>query len=360
MASQEKRKDAQQGAGTNATQKGVLILTVIVTVIVTVIGLSIIAMAYSGGSFYVSFATTGIVIFLLSLAIMSGLTYYSILPDPTGGNRRKSLILDKKEIRRSIAITFTILYILLISIYIHKIESATPAISTVYSFVNETVINKTANFSFSTVTILNETTNLTGNDLRGEGLTHLSSLITAFTTLYAIIIAFYFGSRVYEKIKEIKDAEDALKIQYIMDEIDKDEFRFKSGVLRGIKPNSELELSGSLVSTEKKVTIKHTGGDAICLKEIWVIIKVDKVKTKFGLATSDSKNDYFNVTEEMVINLEKGKVTVESIKIVIEEDTISADGVAKAWVLDKEVEVTVVYKQTNEIISPMGKETIAK
>lgn len=303
------------------------------------------------------FLIVGIISFLFSLAVMSLLTYLSIHPDERH-KRRKSFILDRKEIRRSIAITFTILYILLLTFYFREVESATQATSALKTFVNETVINVTANSSFTTITIINNTTNLTGNGLTSEGLTQHNSLMSAFTALYAVIIGFYFGSRAYEKIKELKDAEEVLKIQYITDEIGKDEFREKRGVLRGLKPNAQLVLLKPIISTEKKITIKHNGGDAIYLKDIMVIIKVKKQKTKFGLAPSDSKKDDFTVTEEMVIDMEKGKETITVEGIAIKKNDISDDGVAKVWNLNEEVEVNVVYKPTNEIISPMEKETI--
>jgi len=113
-----------------------------------------------------------------------------------------------------------------------------------------------------------------------------------------------------------------------------------------------------IISTVKKITIKHNGGDAIYLKDIMVIIKVKKLKTKFGLAPSDSEKDDFKVTEEMVIDMETGKKTITVERIDIKKNDISDDGVADVWKLDEEVEVNVVYKPTNEIISPMEKETI--
>jgi hypothetical protein len=128
------------------------------------------------------FFIAGITCFLSSLAVMSFLTYLSIHPDERH-KRRKSFILDRKEIRRSIAITFTILYILLLTFYFREVESATQATSVLKTFVNETVINVTANSSYSTITIINNTTNLTGNNLTGAGLTQHNNLMSAFTAL---------------------------------------------------------------------------------------------------------------------------------------------------------------------------------
>jgi len=236
--------------------------------IVTVIGFAILTI-YNGiidlsnNRFGSSLLCIGIGSFLLSLIIMSLFTYYSI-PAKEAAKRTKSLLkLDKKEIRRSITISFTILYIFMISFYFRELESATHVATTVNSIVNETVLNVTANSSFTTTTILNKTIDLTGNALTGEGLTHLSSVIKGFTTVYLVIIGFYFGSRVYEKIKEIKDAEEVLKIQYIMDEISEKEFKDKMEVLKGTSPSPQLEPESDV----KKMTIEHKGGIDIIQKD---------------------------------------------------------------------------------------------
>ncbi len=301
------------------------------------------------------FFIVGIISFLFSLIVISILTYLSIHPDESH-KRRKSFILDRKEIRRSIAITFTILYILLLTFYFREVESATQATSALKTFVNETVINVTANSSFTTITIINNTTNLTGNHLTGEGLTQHNSLISAFTALYAVIIGFYFGSRAYEKIKELKDAEEVLKIQYITDEIGEDEFREKRGVLRGITPNSQLKIIEPITSEKKRITIKHNGGADIYLKAIDVVIKVCGKKTTLDLAQYVGNEDYFKVTEIMVIDMKKGTITVDDVNII--KENISSDALTTEWKSCEEIEVDVVYKPTKEIISPMEKETI--
>jgi uncharacterized membrane protein len=320
----------------------------------------------------------GIGSFILSLVIMSCLTYLSI-PAEKGNKRRKSLILDRKEIRRSIAISFTILYILLISFYFYEVEYVTSVVSIVNSTVNETVRNVTTNSSFTTITILNKTTNLTGNGLTGEGLTHLSSIITAFTTVYVVIIGFYFGSRVYEKIKEIKNAEEALKIQYIMDEISEDDFDNKMEKLRRrIKPNSQLKILKPIKSNKKEITIEHRGGENIGLKDIMMVIKIDKKRIKFDLIPSDNnkdgeepKSNVFVVNDEMVIDMDKiiaddrDVITVNGKSISVKKKDIYDDigdefkwkkGEKLTWEKSMKVEVNVIYKPTKEIISTMKKE----
>jgi hypothetical protein len=177
--------------------------------------------------------------------------------------------------------------------------------------------------------------------------------MSAFTALYAVIIGFYFGSRAYEKIKELKDAEEVLKIQYIMDEIGADEFREKRWVLRGLKPNSQLEMKKD--KDKNEITITHEGGDNIAISGIRMIMKVNKVKKKFDLLPSNSKQDkdIFEVTDKMVIKMEQKKVTFEVENKPIPSH-IYDDGVAMAeWNNTVDVEVNVVYKPTNEIISTM-------
>lgn len=329
---------------------GVIILGLCI-VVSTLISISLL----SNLPFSTLFFIVGIISFLFSLAVMSLLTYLSIHPDESH-KRRKSFILDRKEIRRSIAITFTILYILLLTFYFREVESATQATSALKTFVNETVINVTANSSFTTITIINNTTNLTGNGLTGEGLTQHNSLISAFTALYAVIIGFYFGSRAYEKIKELKDTDEVLKIQYIMDEIGADEFREKRGVLRGITQNSQLKIIEPITREEKRITIKHNGGADIYLKAIDVVIKVCGKKTTLDLAQSVGNEDYFKVTDVMVIDMKKGTIAVDDVNII--KENISSDALTTEWKSGDEIEVDVVYKPTKEIISPMEKQTI--
>lgn len=283
------------------------------------------------------FCIVGIISFVFSLILMSHLTTLSIHPDERH-ERRKSFILDRKEIRRSIAITFTILYILLLTFYFREVESATQATSVLKTFVNETVTNVTTNSSFTTTTIINKTTNLTGNNLTGAGLTQHNSLMSAFTALYAVIIGFYFGSRAYEKIKELKDAEEVLKIQYIADEIGEDEFTEKRGVLRGLKPNSQLE-----IEKDENITILHRGGDDIPIRDIRIIIMG---KTgKLDLGPSDKKK-YFEVTDKMVISTENGKIVV-TIKST---DYTKEFPNREVWDANEAVKVYVVYRPTKEII----------
>jgi len=252
--------------GENGGKAPVILIVVLIFIgIVSVIAIFKGVCDLFNNRFGASMLCTGIGSFLLSLIIMSFFTYFSIPAKETEKRKKSLLKLDRKEIRRSIVISFTILYILMISFYFREVESATHVTSAVNSFVNETVLNVTANSSFTTTTILNKTTNLTGNGLTGEGLTltHLSRVIAAFTAVYLVIIGFYFGSRLYEKIKEIKDAEEALKIQYIIDEIGEEEFNKKMGVLKGTSPNSQLEQE----SDEKKITIEHKGGIDIIQKD---------------------------------------------------------------------------------------------
>ena len=288
----------------------------------------------------------GIGSFLLSVVIMSIFTYYSIPSEKVEKRVNSLLKLDRKEIRRSIAISFTILYIILISFYVREVESVTHVISAVNTSVNETVLNVTANSSFTTITILNETTNLTGNGLTGDSLTHLSNVITAFTSVYLVIIGFYFGSRVYEKIKENKDAENALKIQYIMDEIDEHEFKEKMWVLRGVK------LLFEVTTNDEQIIIHHKGGDDIHLKKINIIIKVKGREMKISFKSNGDKEYVFKVTDKIFIDMKNGTKTIKLNNTEIKGDIVHG-GIDALWEKNAEVEVYMVYTSNKEIICSM-------
>jgi uncharacterized membrane protein len=279
----------------------------------------------------VSFATIGIGCFLFSLALMSFLTYCSIPQDLKKVRRKSLLILDRKEIRRSLALSFTILFILLIAFYFLTAEGDLP-------------------------TPLNANT----TKLEGEKLTGLSQIITEFALIYVVIIGFYFGSRVYEKIKEIKNAEETLKFQYIMGEIEGRDFSKKMGVLRGLKTKPQLEIKA--IRSEKKITIEHKGGDAIDLKDAKVIIEMNKKKTWIDPVAHAGGKDDFKEGEKMEIDMgDEIKVNVFPIKVVDNETTtdtgIKSEDFCNCitnddWIKGGNVEITVIFRDTTgEIIS---------
>jgi hypothetical protein len=232
------------------------------------------------GRFGVSFATIGIGCFLFSLALMSYLTCCSIPQDDEKRRRRSLLLLDRKEIRRSLAISFTILFILLIAFYFMEAE-------------------RVVNYAINPLQPLDENR----TKLAVEGLASLSNVITAFATIYVVIIGFYFGSRVYEKIKEIKNAEETLKIRYIMDDIEFDEFKTKTKVLKGLKTKPLLEIKA--IKRGHKITIEHKGGDAIDLKNAKIKIEVNEKKAWIDFAAHACKKDVFEEEEKMEIDMDE-------------------------------------------------------
>lgn len=78
-----------------------------------------------------------------------------------------------------------------------------------------------------------------------------------------------FGSRIYEKVKEIKDAEELLKIEFILDEINSDEFRKKMKELREKTINIENIMVNS---TKEKVTIavRNIGSEEVTVDRVYV------------------------------------------------------------------------------------------
>lgn len=326
---------------------------------------------------------TGILSFAISLLIMSFFTYFS--SSANNEQRVKSLFrLDRKEIRRSIAISFTILYIMIIAFFFQEAASVSKSLAAIS---NELGMGTPMNTSM--IAAMNTT-------LTAKGITPLSNGLSAFTTVYLVIIGFYFGSRVYEKIKEIKDADEVLKIQYIMDEISEEDFDKKMEKLqRKVIPNSQLEIT-EIASAENKITIKHQGGENINLKDIRIIINVEKEEqieasenaqktngnnknvnmieshansklkssTRFDLVMDNRKEDgeepkltVFGVKDEMVITMKKKNndaclaITVKGKPIVVTNN--SCDNIGEGFMcnVDTTVEVSVIYKPTKEIIA---------
>jgi hypothetical protein len=294
-------------------------------------------------NFGVSFASIGIGCFLFSLALMSYLTYCSIQDDEKR-RRRSLLILDRKEIRRSLALSFTILFILLIAFYFLEAE-------------------RVVNSAFNSLQTLDENR----TKLAVERLTSLSNVITAFTTIYVVIIGFYFGSRVYEKIKEIKNAEETLKIRYIMDDIEVNEFHAKMKVLRGLKTTPLLEIKA--IKGGHKITIEHKGGDAIDLKNAKVTIEMNKKKTWIDPVAHAGKKDVFKEGEKMEIDMgDEIQDDDYPIKVANKETTKDTGIKMKSfcncitdgdWTPGGNVEITVIFTDTTgEIISVNEKSTI--
>lgn len=209
---------------------------------IALVGVGIIYMQFTE-DYYLSFFTIGVGSFILSLMVMSYLTELSL----SEGDRRKSIILDRKEIRRSIAISLTILYILLISLYLREVASVLPPTDNV-----------------TNVLTTNGTTSLINT-----GLTTFKDVIVAFTGVYTVIISFYFGSRIYEKIKEIKNAEELLKIQFLLGDINSKDFRRKMNELRG----KGIIIENIKINSEKKllINVRNIGDKKVKVDSVYVI-----------------------------------------------------------------------------------------
>lgn len=120
--------------------------------------------------------------------------------------------LSKGEVRKSIVISLTVVYIILLSLSFYQTYTYEPA------------INVTSNTSMITTNLT--TFNVTSETVPVQA---IGNFIQNFLYVYIVIIGFYFGSRLGERIKmfkELKDMEplDIAKRRYAMGDIDYDTF----------------------------------------------------------------------------------------------------------------------------------------
>lgn len=242
--------------------------------------------------------------------------------------------LSRGEVRKSIVISFTVVYIILLSLSFDK--------------TTHLATNVTSNITALNVTAQTVPIQAIGNFTQN------------FLYVYIVIIGFYFGSRLGERIKtftELKDLDplDIAKKRYAMGDIDFDAFKKIRTDLA--KPISQLKV---IKATENEIRIKHEKGDDIDLKDVRMIIKANKKKTKIDpVAVSTGKKDVFEVTDEMVIHMKqvitpgKDAIEVDSKSTGVESNHIS-DGITdNEWKKNKDFEVIVIYKRIGEIISEM-------
>ena len=138
---------------------------------------------------------------ILSFVIPLGLSFYSKCNLGTK--------LSKGEVRKSIVISLTVMYIILLSLSFAGTADM-PAINDTY--YNRTIVDSTSNtttFENSTIQTIPATVNIIQN----------------FLYVYVVIIGFYFGSRLGERIKMLKELKnlkplDILQKRYAMGEID--------------------------------------------------------------------------------------------------------------------------------------------
>jgi uncharacterized membrane protein len=120
--------------------------------------------------------------------------------------------LSKGEVRKSIVISLTVVYIILLSLSFYQTYTYEPA------------INVTTNYSMGATNLT--TFNVTSETVPVQA---IGNFIQNFLYVYIVIIGFYFGSRLGERIKmfkELKDMEplDIAKRRYAMGDIDYDTF----------------------------------------------------------------------------------------------------------------------------------------
>lgn len=117
--------------------------------------------------------------------------------------------LSKGEVRKSIVISLTVMYIILLSL---SFAGTADMPATNVTYYNRTIIDSTSNtttFENSTFKTIPATVNIIQN----------------FLYVYVVIIGFYFGSRLGERIKMLKELKnlkplDILQKRYAMGEID--------------------------------------------------------------------------------------------------------------------------------------------
>ncbi|MEA2000088.1 MAG: hypothetical protein U9N61_12295 [Euryarchaeota archaeon] len=137
--------------------------------------------------------------------------------------------LSTGEVRKSIVISFTIIYIMLLCLSFDK--------TTDLATVNNTTLNivTQGNITFST---LNNTTVFNGISTQTVPIQALGNFTQNFLYVYIIIIGFYFGSRLGERAMVLKylqtlDSMDIARRRYAMGEIDSDTFNEMEKKLNG-------------------------------------------------------------------------------------------------------------------------------
>ena len=285
--------------------------------------------------------------------------------------------LSKGEVRKSIVISFTVVYILLLSIsffqstYEPTININNSSKTIVYEELNIAYekLNITPNSSRETANVEQnnitpnssiETTNVTttfdiSTEVPNEA---IGNFIHNFLYVYIIIIGFYFGSRMAEKIGVFKqfgvNPLEIAQARYAMGDIDDETFKkIRTNLVTA--PISRLKISAT--SDPKKITIKHEKGTDIDLKNIRMIIKMNGKTTKVDPVACAGKKDVFEVTDDMFIYMEKiitpadDAITVNDNSTGVKKGDISVGITEEEWKKDKEVEVTLIYEPHGEIIS---------
>ena len=168
--------------------------------------------------------------------------------------------LSKGEVRKSIVISLTVMYIILLSL---SFAGTADMPATNVTYYNRTIIDSTSNtttFENSTFKTIPATVNIIQN----------------FLYVYVVIIGFYFGSRLGERIKMLKELKnlkplDILQKRYAMGEIDSDTFdnmkdnladHEELGILHKLLETGKIDANKYKIYEELKKQLKHNNNES--------------------------------------------------------------------------------------------------
>ena len=238
--------------------------------------------------------------------------------------------LSKGEVRKSIVISFTVVYIILLVQSFEKTRELATSNATINAITNA-ASNVTIN-----ATVTAATNNATTQAIPIEA---IGNFTQNFLYVYIIIIGFYFGSRLCEHFKvfqALKDVDplDIAKKRYAMGDID-------STTFNGIKNDFEAEPVLKILEVNKDIIkIKHKGGEEIDLKNATMIIKANDKRTTIHPA---DKEVVFKAGD--VMEIENGG----PIKIG-DEPTGGAVPPSNRWEENGTVEVSLFYTGERKIM----------
>jgi len=198
--------------------------------------------------------------------------------------------LSKGEVRKSIVISFTVVYIiLLVQSFVKTLELAT----------NNAITNAATNATNNTFVIpsLNATT-------QAIPIEAIGNFTQNFLYVYIIIIGFYFGSRLCELFKVfqvLKDVDplDIAKKRYAMGDIDSTTFK---GIKNDLGAEPVLKISDA---NKDIIKIEHGEGEAIDLKKTTMILKANDKKITIHTVAHPGKKAVFKAGDVMEINMTK-------------------------------------------------------
>lgn len=192
--------------------------------------------------------------------------------------------LDNGEVRKGIAISFTVFYLILLSLFFFSVtlpqvsgNNSSSEAAKLWTSVNAragdtgvlTVLNagKATDPKAGDDSKNKDTKNdTTGQTFPGQIPPYaVKDLLTNFIYVYVIIIGFYFVSRVFEDFagakmaRELKDVDprDLLKKRYAMGEISHSDYLERISKLTGSDPNDSTELEIAFNKSKKVIRITN-------------------------------------------------------------------------------------------------------